>query len=99
MLLLNEAAVWGPLGANIRAILVEGCAHEAIQTVCRCLSFPIWCPVPDGDLVPNTSWIDLFPISPLASGISLRSSLPGNLPGGTQRGWQDVLLFYLFYSQ
>ena len=33
-------------------------------------------------------------ISRLGSGVSLRSSLPGNLPGGTHRGWQDVLLLF-----
>ena len=26
--------------------------------------------------------------------MSLRSCLPGNLPGGTHRGWQDVLLLF-----
>ena len=28
------------------------------------------------------------------SDVSLRSSLPGNLPGGTHRGWQNVLLLF-----
>ena len=94
MRIAEQPAVWGPLGANIRAVPVKGYSHEAVQTICRYLNLPIWCPVPNGDLV-RCSWIDFFVISRLSSGVSLRSSLPGNLPGGTHRGWQDVLLYYL----
>ena len=59
MRIAEQPAVWGPLEANIRAIPVKGFSHEAVQTICRYLNLPIWCPVPNGDLV-RCSWIDSF---------------------------------------
>ena len=49
----------GPLGANIRAIPVKGFSLEAVRAICRYLNLPIWCPVPNGDLV-RCSWIVFF---------------------------------------
>jgi hypothetical protein len=59
MRIAEQPAVWGPLGANIRAIPVKGFSHGAIQKIGRYLNLPIWCPVPNGDLFP-CSWIDFF---------------------------------------
>ena len=93
MRIAEQPAVWGPLGANIRAIPVQGFSLEAVQTICRYLNLPIWCSVPNGDLV-RCSWINFLVILRPGSDVSLRSSLPGNLPGGTHRRWQDVLLLF-----
>ena len=80
-------------GGHIRAIPVKGFSLAAVQTICPYLNLPIWCSVPNGDLV-RCSWINFLVILRPGSDVSLRSSLPGNLPGGTHRGWQDVLLLF-----
>ena len=59
MRIAEQPAVWGLLGTNIRAIPVKGFSLEAVQTICRYLNLPIWCPVPNGDLV-RCSWIVFF---------------------------------------
>ena len=59
MRVAEQPAARGPLGANMRAIPVKGFSHEAVQTIFRYLNLPIWCPVPNGDLV-RCSCIDFF---------------------------------------